>query len=52
MRGEDGPLVLQRELVDERAGARERVWLERELLDEARPSLEELRELRGAQLPR
>ena len=49
---EDGSLVLRRELVDERPGTHERVGLERELLDEARAPLEELRELRGAQLPR
>ena len=52
MRVEDCPLVFHWELVDERPCAHERVGLERELLDEARPSLEELRELPGAQLPR
>jgi hypothetical protein len=49
---EDCSLVLRRELVDKRPGAYERVGLVRETLDEARPPLEEVRELRGAQLPR
>jgi len=45
-------LLLPGELVDELPGAHERVGLMREPLDEARPALEQLRELVGAQLPR
>jgi hypothetical protein len=52
MRVEDCALALRREVVHERPGAHERVGLARQQLDEGRPPLEELRELRGAQLPR
>ena len=45
-------LLLRRELVRERPRAYERVELAREPLDEARPPLEQLRELVCGQLPR
>jgi hypothetical protein len=52
MRGEDLDLLVVRQLVDERRGARERIGLVRQPLDEARAALEEAGELVGAQLPR
>ena len=52
MRVEDLTLLLERELVNERACADERVLLGGEALDEPGPALEELGELVGAQLPR
>ena len=52
MRGEDLALLVRGKLVDERARTDERVGLGGEPLDEARPALEELGELLGAQLPR
>jgi len=45
-------LVLVRELVDQLVGARQRILLACEALDEARAAAEELRELVDAQLPR
>ena len=52
MRGEDLDLLVVRQLVHERRGARQRVGLAREPLDEARAALEQAGELVGAQLPR
>ena len=52
MRGEDLDLLVVRQLVHERRGARERIGLVREPLDEARAALEQAGELVGAQLPR
>ena len=52
MRGQDLDLLVARQLLHERRGARERVGLAREPLDEARAALEEAGQLVGAQLPR
>ena len=49
---EDLALLVERQLVDERLRADERVGLGGKALDEPRPSLEELPELLRAQLPR
>ena len=50
--GEDLDLLVVGQLVHQRRRARERIGLQREPLDEARPALEEAGELVGAQLPR
>ena len=52
MRGQNLALLVRGELVDERARTDERIRLGGEPLDEARPALEEPRQLLGGQLPR
>ena len=52
VRGEDLDLLVVRQLVHEGGGARERIGLERQPLDEARAALEQAGQLAGAQLPR
>ena len=52
VRGQDLDLLLVRQLVDERARLDQRILVFRQPFDEARPALEQLRELVGAQLPR
>ena len=52
VRGQDLDLFGVGQLVHERGGARERVRLQRQALDEARAALEQAGQLAGAQLPR